>query len=334
MHDGHDEGGRRQAIAGYGPRVALALGWLLIVPLAVLLLARLVAPDRGMLSIAVAALTPYLFLPAYPLALAARWKRRWALASVALVVAGFHASCVAPSLLPGPRLPDDVADRPALRLVSANLLMVNSDTDGLALEILAADPDVILVQEYSSRWNESFARHGILDAYPQAIGVVRDDSFGTAILSRLPLEDAEVVDVHGLPMTRATVVVGDRRLRLLNVHTLPPRTPEYTVTWRAQMAWLRDEILVESRPLAVVGDFNATQHFRRYKQLLLSGVVSAHELRGRGWATTFPNGVFPLPPMRLDHALISPDLTCIAIGEGEGAGSDHRPLIIDLALEP
>ncbi len=331
----HDDPGRpTPAPRGAPARVAHALGWVLVAPLVPLLLARLIAPDAGLVLIGVAALTPYLYLPAYPVALVARLGRRWALASVALAIAGFHTILVLPDLLPGAPLPDDLEERATIRLVGANLLMVNPDTDGIAREILAADPDVILVQEYSPRWATSFERHGILAAYPHAVGVVREDSFGIAILSRLPLERAELVDVAGLPVARATVVVGEQRLRLIGVHTLPPRLPEYTATWREQMAWLRTAALAEPRPLAVIGDLNATQHSRRYQRLTHAGLVSAHRRCGRGWATTFPNGVFPVPPIRLDHALVSPELVCVAIREGEGAGSDHRPLIVDLALPP
>jgi endonuclease/exonuclease/phosphatase (EEP) superfamily protein YafD len=42
--------------------------------------------------------------------------------------------------------------------------------------------------------------------------------------------------------------------------------------------------------------------------------------------------MFPLPPVRLDHVLLSPELGCTAVREGEGRGSDHRPVIADLVL--
>jgi len=48
-------------------------------------------------------------------------------------------------------------------------------------------------------------------------------------------------------------------------------------------------------------------------------------------ATTFPNGLFPLPPLRLDHALMTEDLGCVDLAHGTGEGSDHRPVVLDLA---
>jgi endonuclease/exonuclease/phosphatase family metal-dependent hydrolase len=38
--------------------------------------------------------------------------------------------------------------------------------------------------------------------------------------------------------------------------------------------------------------------------------------------------------MRLDHVLVSPGVETRSIREGRGEGSDHRPIIADLALLP
>jgi endonuclease/exonuclease/phosphatase (EEP) superfamily protein YafD len=91
-------------------------------------------------------------------------------------------------------------------------------------------------------------------------------------------------------------------------------------------------LTAEPGPVVIIGDFNATQHSLVYKQLKNGGLRSAHDDCGRGYATTWPNGHWPLPPIRIDQAFISPDVTCLKIVEGQGAGSDHKPLILDIAL--
>ena len=85
-------------------------------------------------------------------------------------------------------------------------------------------------------------------------------------------------------------------------------------------------------PLVVIGDFNATQHSRVYQQLESDGLRSAHEDRGRGYVTTWPNGAQPLPPIRIDQAFLSPQVECLSIREGIGPGSDHKPLILQLRV--
>jgi endonuclease/exonuclease/phosphatase (EEP) superfamily protein YafD len=59
---------------------------------------------------------------------------------------------------------------------------------------------------------------------------------------------------------------------------------------------------------------------------------SAHDDRGRGYATTWPNDKFWLPPIRIDQAFLSPDVACKRIVEGHGKGSDHRPIVVDLTV--
>ena len=57
----------------------------------------------------------------------------------------------------------------------------------------------------------------------------------------------------------------------------------------------------------------------------------AWDLAGHGVGWTWPNGVFHLPPLRLDHLFMSRDLTVTEIHVGTGANSDHRPLIAEIA---
>ena len=49
-------------------------------------------------------------------------------------------------------------------------------------------------------------------------------------------------------------------------------------------------LTAEQGPVVIVGDFNATEHSRVYKQLTSERLRSAHDDRGRGYATTWPNG--------------------------------------------
>jgi hypothetical protein len=39
-----------------------------------------------------------------------------------------------------------------------------------------------------------------------------------------------------------------------------------------------------------------------------------------------------LPPIRIDQAFLTAGVECLAIAEGQGAGSDHKPLILEIAL--
>ncbi len=203
-------------------------------------------------------------------------------------------------------------------------------SDAMVEEIRRAGADIVLLQEYSARWHAELGESGVLAPYPHRVSRVRNDSFGTAIYSKLPFVAAEIVDLEGQPMSTARVAFARREVDILNVHTLPPRLSAYLPTWRAQTAWLRERARRAEDPLIMVGDFNATQHSRAYAELLQAGLVDSHREVGRGYATTFPNGLAPVPPIRIDHVFHTSQLKCVSLSEGVGAGSDHRPLSVRL----
>ncbi len=312
-------------------RVLLAIGWATVGVLFVVAVARLVAHDAVTPLIWVNTFSLYLYLPAYPVLLFGLAKKSWQLASMAGLVAICHIAWVAPDFASATSLPSISTNQVKLRIFSANLLMVHPNPHTIISEIHQTDPDLLLLQEYSPRWQQAMIADGIFDRYPHHIDVVRRDSFGTAMFAKTPLQNASVWDVAGLPMTRAQIQIGGQSVEIVNVHTLPPRTFAYTPTWRKQMALLTQLVKTSPIPVALIGDFNATQHAAPYRQLLDAGLYDAHHSRGRGTATTFPNGLFPLPPVRLDHALLPKGILCTSIQEGLGHGSDHRPLIIDLS---
>jgi endonuclease/exonuclease/phosphatase (EEP) superfamily protein YafD len=102
--------------------------------------------------------------------------------------------------------------------------------------------------------------------------------------------------------------------------------------WNEMMAQVLDLARESSGPLLVGGDLNTTPHQAWFRRLLASGMRGAHEDAGRALATTWPNGRLMVPPIRLDHLLVSEELRVLSVREGEGRGSDHQPVIADLQL--
>ena len=71
-------------------REMLVLGWLITLGLAGFAAARWLAHDAVVLLIWANSFTLYLFLPAYPVAGIALWRRCWAMAAVAGLVVACH----------------------------------------------------------------------------------------------------------------------------------------------------------------------------------------------------------------------------------------------------
>ena len=125
-------------------------------------------------------------------------------------------------------------------------------------------------------------------------------------------------------------MVGGRRIHLAGVHPVAP-LETFERNQRAQRA-ITAIARNMARPRVLVGDFNATPYNRWYQQLLDLGLRDAHESVGRPFATTWPNGQQRVPPLLLDHLFADPSVVPVAVREGRGTGSDHRPIIVDLAV--
>ena len=312
--------------------VAAAARWALTAPSATLAAARVTGADSHTSVLLAQALTPFFAVPTLAALGLAAAERRRLLAVVAGTLAAAHLAWAAPDLHPGRPRPVDAGDGPRLRLFSANLFYANGDMGGIADELRASRPDVVALQEVSRLNLAGLDATGVLDDYPHRLLAPRADPFGSAVLSRLPLADSELLLVAGLPLPRATVVVGDRRVRLYDAHTRAP-VGRGIGTWKAQLAELRRLVDAEDGPRVVAGDLNATSGHRAYRELLGGGLRDAHVERGRWWATTWPQDRWWSPPVvRLDHVLVSPEVAVLDVREGRGRGSDHRPVVADLAL--
>jgi endonuclease/exonuclease/phosphatase (EEP) superfamily protein YafD len=309
-----------------------AFGWVVITPLAIVAAVHLAQLDEASsLLLLAAGLTPWLCPPALVALAIGLWRGRPVLAVVAAATSGVLLT----STVSGLGIPTHIRPQPGaapkLRLFSANLYDANPDVGPIAGEIRAAGPDVVALQELDPDGAAELRRSGVLDRLPYSVTETRGGASGIGLWSRFPLADTEVQEVGGMPMIKATIVLGGRRLRLYTVHMVAPVGGDRD-RWRAQLRQVGHEIDGERGPLVVTGDFNATRHHPSFRKLL-SRMGDAHEERGRGWARTWPRGRWPLPPlMRLDHVLVSPGIEVLGIREGIGEGSDHRPVMADLAV--
>ena len=171
---------------------------------------------------------------------------------------------------------------PRLRLYSANLHYDNPRIEAVAGELRTVAPDVVALTELNRENAAGLRRSGALEGYPYAVVRSRGGAFGIGLWSRLPLVRPEVA---GVPMIRATLLLGGRPLRLYVAHTMAPLGPDLDRS-RQQLAWLDRAARREPGPLVVAGDLNATRWHGGLARLLADGLDDADERRGRGWAAT------------------------------------------------
>jgi endonuclease/exonuclease/phosphatase (EEP) superfamily protein YafD len=304
------------------------VAWGITALLATVVMMRFAWHDGLWLFLLLNILTPYIYLPAWPIAACAALARRWRLAATSLALVVFHGHWV---LMPlAPRSPPATSGR-LLRVVSANLLVVNETPATLEAELERLDADVYFLQELSSDWDDEFERLGFWRRYPFNQRYTGEDAFGSALASRLPVRDIRVFWISELPQMRGVLRLDDRDVELINVHLLPPRTQEYTRYYHMGVESLLDIIRhMGSRSFIVAGDFNSTPD-SDFAARMRDLADDAWEAGGRRFGFTWPNGMFPYPAIRLDHVFLSRDFGVLAARVGEGAGSDHRPVVADVA---
>ena len=268
---------------------------------------------------------------------AAALRKSWRLGIVAGmgVLMGIGPSVFA-SLAPGG------APAPAsstMRLMSVNVHLYNRNAASLISTVRRTTPDVIVIQEYSPAFDEAL-RPALADEYlyqirkPQA-----DNGDGWAVYSRQPLLapiDTALQLHRSKRQARFAVRIADKEVIVYALHLTSPQSLEKIGRNRAEVADLVDLIAGETKPVILAGDFNFTNSTANAAALRANGMRNSHDLAGDGRGSTWRFRKLPLsyrlPGFRIDHVYLSPQLTCTNSRVLDIAGSDHRPILADIAL--
>ncbi len=215
-----------------------------------------------------------------------------------------------------------------LRLISANVLVANAAPAALIDLVQRVRPDVLLVVEHTPAFDDALL--GIAGDYPYRLTEPTYDAFGIGLYSRLPIVDAEIVDLGATRAVRAGVDTGAGVVQVLGVHLLPPTQRGWAAERNAQLAQI-DVLLGDGIDNALVcGDFNATPF-----SPLFAAFVAESPLRlaqaGHPFTRTWPAGS-PLLGLKIDHCLVG---AALQIGGAEVLGdidSDHYPVLVEVTV--
>ena len=221
----------------------------------------------------------------------------------------------------------------AAPLLRAMLINVNThlgDPDRVRAVIEAEAPDILVLEEISSRWMSALA--WLTNSHPHALAQPREDNFGIGLFSKLPLAEAEVVYIGAaeVPSIVATVMTAHTNLFVIATHPVPPIGREYSRMRNRQLDRLPDYV-GSNLPVLLLGDLNVTPwnyHFRR----LITRAGLRDSAKGFGVQPTWPN-YNPLLRIPIDHCLYSDDIVIVDRRIGEDVASDHYPLIVDFMIK-
>ena len=258
-------------------------------------------------------------------------RRRW-LTRVTAIVA---ASALWPTLWAcRPHRTPAAVGRP-VRVMAMNTKYTNRDAADIVAQVRRFNPDVLTVEEFAPPVRKTLDV-ALAGDYPFRC-LRTNPTIALAIYSRLPFEAGppQVTAAGVRRQIRAVVHIGTRRVALYVVHPLSPRSQNRVVWNRLSTADLADQLRREPLPVILAGDFNFTAETPNAAALTAGGLTDAFDLAGWGRGSTWP--VRPrwrtyLPGVRIDHVYLSPALTCTRYQTGGYIGSDHLPIIADLAV--
>ncbi len=259
-------------------------------------------------------------------------RRKWPWLIFALALTALHVPGLAVWYLPADSVTAEGRGT-RLRIVTANLLVSNTKHDRFLEFIRETDPDIIFIQEPNNDWARSL--DALKETYAHYAVKPQPDTFGIAMFSRLPLDSIDITYYgdSGLPSVHAELTVNGRHLSVLSYHTWPPVSRERMEIRDKALQYLARYVAEADDLVIVAGDLNVTPWSPSYKKMIReSGLKSARQ--GYGIGPTWSNLPLPFALLPLDHVLISPEIAVHAFRVGPRINSDHRPLIVDLAIPP
>lgn len=230
---------------------------------------------------------------------------------------------------PGP------AAGPALRIVLANVLFTNSDTEAFALWLHQQQADVVVIEELNRSYEALMQGQ---QSYPYHRVVYTGDPFGIGVWSRIPFvaEDTVRVGPAHLPSLYLQFQTP-RPFHLVATHPYPPISGAYFRDRNAQYEALAAFLADKQGVKVVVGDLNITPwsgYYQQWTQKL--GIHNSRE--GQGLLPSWPVHWPALLRIPIDDVLISDGIENASGGQGISAettlgpeiGSDHLPVHVVL----
>ena len=221
--------------------------------------------------------------------------------------------------------PSRRAEPPDLIALFINVERSNTERAKIIGTIRTVRPHVVALAEVDDAWLESL--EAILDDYPYRVALPRNDNFGIALLSRLPLSrgSVEFIGKSRLPSIIAAVTVDSVPWHVVVTHPIPPLNGFAFGGRNQQLAALAEELGDVPMPTILLGDLNATlwsPYLRDFRRA--TGLMSASS--GLRAFYTWPVGL-PILALGLDHCLYSNTAAVVGYRVLRSVGSDHFPIV-------
>jgi endonuclease/exonuclease/phosphatase (EEP) superfamily protein YafD len=270
-------------------------------------------------------------LAATSLALVVTFRMRWPLTAGLVLLAVVQT----PPLFQfggGNPVPADPGSNERMRILMANILFTNDDFTDLIRLIEREHPDVVGLVEYSQECRD--ATTVVREQFPYRIELPTKAS-GLALWFRKPplrLDPPHWPVAGDKPVVHATFDFAGETRHLWLVHPRAPFTRARIGLsgGNPELAALAAEVAAVPGSRIIIGDLNSTEGSVHFHDLLRTTGLRDSRL-GFGREPSWPSILPSFLRLALDHAFISDDLAVVDRRLGPYTGSDHFPLIVDLA---
>ncbi len=305
----------------------------------VYLILRFVIPIEWRFIAFINNLAPYLFVPVILGLLITLLLRSQRLIGLYALMTLVGVLWIVPPLLPASGTATDTGT--SIEIISFNFYPDNTQAEEAVAWIGAYAPDIIALQELP----DDASIFAPLDAaYPyQVVDLERAES---AIYSRYPIVDNDIIELPYSPAQRLTLDILGQQIVVYNVHVFMPlndREADWTILRydearrNADSEQLLAQIASETLPVILIGDLNMTEWSPMYHQFT-NTLTDAYRNSSWGIGATWPAGASEdfaggYPRLfRIDYVWYTEPIEAVYAAVGANIGSDHLPLRVELAL--
>ena len=202
----------------------------------------------------------------------------------------------------------------------------NENFEDIKSLIVSEKIDIIQFQEVSPQMNKKIK--SLKSIFPYNTGLDKPlDLFDSLILSKYPLLNTKIGKHH---LVQTNFILNEKKISILGIHLYPQ---EYQVNLNyalQQTNYLKKTVNNINTNLILLGDLNMTSSSKRFTNFLKDTnlyTYSSFKNITSTWPTYLPNYL----GIQIDHVLFTKNFRLISKKIANDFGSDHRPLIVELA---
>ncbi|QLE08540.1 endonuclease/exonuclease/phosphatase family protein [Pseudoalteromonas shioyasakiensis] len=227
------------------------------------------------------------------------------------------------------------SDKHSIRIMSANVLMSNTEYDKLIGLVKTHQPDLLITLESDQTWQNKLS--SLEQEYPYRVYCPKDNRYGMHLYSKFKIKQQQVCELIESDIPSIHILFEDADGVEVQGHFIHPAPPSPTEEDSSRPRDTELIILAKAlknrlRPCIVAGDLNDVAWSRSTRLFMrISGLLDPR--KGRGFFNTFHASYFFMR-WPLDHLFHSNEFSVKRIERLEKYGSDHFALLTELVYNP